>query len=89
MKRSQWGQCKLTNAAIWVVGSCDQAEDVSACTREQVSRFDQALRLPVGWPDRDGVDLLQVVGWLIAAVALGQGAPFWFDLLRRARELRK
>jgi hypothetical protein len=71
-----------------VVENCQDATDVTACTRKQAAEVDQAIRLPVGWPDSGGIDGLQVLGWLIAGVALGQGAPFWFDLLRKARELR-
>jgi hypothetical protein len=29
-----------------------------------------------------------VVGWLLAALALAQGAPFWFDLMGRLVRLR-
>lgn len=78
----------VAGQAISVVAECQEQADPVQCTRDQVGKVDPAIRLPVGWPDQDGIDALQVLGWLVAAVALGQGAPFWFDLLRRAGKLK-
>ena len=78
----------ISQEAISVVQGCESESDPSSCARERVQEIDPAIRLPVGWPDEDGVDAIQVFGWLIAGVALGQGAPFWFDLLRKATKLR-
>jgi hypothetical protein len=78
----------VAQQAVSVVERCEGQPDIPACTREQVDRVDAAIRLPVGWPDPDGVDIWQVLGWIIAAAALAQGAPFWFDVLRRASRLR-
>jgi hypothetical protein len=48
--------------------------------------------LPIGWtefpPKRDYAFLLQVAGWLITASTALFGAPFWFDLLQRAVQMR-
>lgn len=79
----------VVQQAARVVEGCEGNADIVTCTREQVEDVDQAIRLPVGWPDPDGIDALEVVGWLLAGIALGQGAPFWFDLLRRAGRLRR
>lgn len=39
------------------------------------------------------VDALRVVwsivGWFIAAAAIAQGAPFWFDVLRRVAGFKR
>lgn len=78
----------VADQASALVATCENQVDVSACTRKQVGRVDTAIRLPVGWPDPDGINWLQGLGWLIAGIALGQGAPFWFDLLRKAGKLR-
>jgi hypothetical protein len=78
----------VATQATAVVAACEGEADVTACTREQVEKVDTAIRLPVGWPDPDGIDWVQPLGWLIAGIALGQGAPFWFDLLRKAGRLR-
>lgn len=71
-----------------LVSKCEENKDVATCARTEVKKLDPALGLPIGWPDPNGIDALQVGGWLLTGIALGQGAPFWFDLLRRAGRLR-
>ena len=48
--------------------------------------------LPIGWasfpPVPDAAFVLQVAGWLITASTTLFGAPFWFDILQRAINLR-
>ena len=48
--------------------------------------------LPIGWasfpPVLDAAFVLQVAGWLITASTTLFGAPFWFDILQRAINLR-
>jgi hypothetical protein len=78
----------VAEQATAVSSVCEGQVDIASCTRDQVDTVNSAIRLPVGWPDPDGVDGIQVLGWLIAGMALGQGAPFWFDLLRKAGKLR-
>jgi hypothetical protein len=59
-----------------------------------LSRFDT---LPVGWtrPVSDVVYggrravLAALAGWMISVIALGLGAPFWFDTLNRIASLRQ
>ncbi|WP_051933748.1 hypothetical protein [Massilia sp. BSC265] len=56
----------------------------------------EALRrlwaMPIGWstfpPQLDTAFALQLAGWLITAGTTLFGAPFWFDLLQRAVQLR-
>ena len=52
----------------------------------------QLWALPIGWstfpPQLDSAFALQVAGWLITAGTTLFGAPFWFDLLQRAVQLR-
>jgi hypothetical protein len=57
----------------------------------------QALSLPIGWSDAStpwkqkdpgtGV-LFALVGWLLTAMAMTLGAPFWFDLLNQFMVVR-
>jgi len=52
-----------------------------------------ALRLPLGWSNgatpRGGFQYLRaLLGWVITAIALSLGAPFWFDLLSKVAALR-
>jgi hypothetical protein len=46
-----------------------------------------SLSLPIGWPD-PGFGLMRVFGWLLTALAVSLGAPFWFDLLSKFMTVR-
>lgn len=39
-----------------------------------------------GWQDFNG--LMSILGWLLTALAISMGAPFWFDLLNKLMQLR-
>jgi hypothetical protein len=58
-----------------------------------------ALQLPIGWATPDSTTLAhrtwpqpsrseQILGWLITALAVTMGAPFWFDLLNKVTAIR-
>jgi hypothetical protein len=81
----------VAEQAVNVASQCQDQQDVEMCTRNAVSDLDGAVHLPVGWTDRTLSDIegSQVVGWLLAGIALSQGAPFWYDLLRKATGVRK
>jgi hypothetical protein len=53
---------------------------------------DAFMALPIGWtsfpPALGAVFLLQVAGWLVTAATTLFGAPFWFDMLQRAVQMR-
>jgi hypothetical protein len=65
-------------------------ELVSDCARQEIDKIEGGMTLPVGWTDagQDGFDGLTLLGWVLAVVAIAQGAPFWFDLLRRISGVR-
>jgi hypothetical protein len=50
------------------------------------------MALPIGWtsfpPVLGPTFLLQVAGWLVTASTTLFGAPFWFDILQRAVQMR-
>jgi hypothetical protein len=50
------------------------------------------MALPIGWtsfpPVLGPAFLLQVAGWLLTASTTLFGAPFWFDILQRAVQMR-
>lgn len=55
--------------------------------------LDESLRpFPIGWNHAPYADCealaWAVLGWLITAVALMKGAPFWFDLLQKVMNFR-
>jgi hypothetical protein len=48
-----------------------------------------ALDLPIGWSKANSnFNLAMVVGWLLTALAISFGAPFWFDTLSKLSRLR-
>ncbi|MCP4612473.1 MAG: hypothetical protein GY845_27560 [Planctomycetes bacterium] len=62
---------------------------------ENLTRI-QKLGLPIGWNNDDprtipttvGGWITKALGWLITAIAISLGAPFWFDLLNKFTKLR-
>lgn len=59
---------------------------------DKISEAESTLRpLPVGWtaPQPHGVGwLFKFAGWILTALAISLGAPFWFDLLSKFMNLR-
>jgi len=71
------------------VGSATCGARDLACVRDTVGG---SIGLPVGWSHIDGSAgawSLRLLGWLIVAGSVTLGAPFWFDLLRRALAVRR
>jgi hypothetical protein len=54
-----------------------------------VARIDSvtAFGVPLGWRDAE-LEWLTVPGWLITALAISLGAPFWFDVLNKIMNVR-
>ncbi len=49
----------------------------------------EALRLPILWNKAtETVTLAVIAGWLITAIAISLGAPFWFDALSKLANLK-
>jgi hypothetical protein len=48
--------------------------------------------LGLGWEEFDNSSVLNIfyslIGWMVTALALSLGAPFWFDLLNKLMKLR-
>jgi hypothetical protein len=79
--------------------SFDELQKDDTCTAVTslvagVARRNETLaKLPIGWVDappfkQDRDVYLRLVGWLLTALALSLGAPFWFDLLNRFVNIR-
>lgn len=84
------------NAAVRSALAANASEQVQGKTLADLNisaaTFDD---LPVGWT-RAPQSLLgnwngatAIVGWLISIIAIGMGAPFWFDLVNRLASLRQ
>ena len=68
------------------------AQIAAAPTSLDRQTIDLLFTLPIGWtafpPVLDQAFLLQVAGWMLTASTALFGAPFWFDTLQRAIQLR-
>lgn len=58
----------------------------------QIDQQLHALSLPMGWhaPEQGGAPFgpTTLLGWLITAICVSLGAPFWFDALEKALNIR-
>jgi hypothetical protein len=55
---------------------------------KQVTDTESATLLPLGWKQGVHWSALMILGWLLTAIALSLGAPFWFDLLNKFMVVR-
>jgi hypothetical protein len=80
----------VAERAIGLTTRCENMSEseLSTCIREGAEKANASLTLPVGWSEGGGVDGWHVLGWLIAVIALSQGGPFWFDVLRKVSGLK-
>ena len=63
----------------------DEVAQLEAGNMERLGAFPIGWKgLPTGFPEF----LKMLLGWLITAVAVSLGAPFWFDLLGRVANIR-
>lgn len=54
----------------------------------------QKANVPMGWSDKAKAEfkekpLNNIIGWLVMAIAMVMGAPFWYDLLNKLVNMRK
>lgn len=75
----------------------DQLEKSSECKSvakviDIAMKRSETLNLPIGWGDKDKfwdkLFSLGFFGWLLTALAVSLGAPFWFDLLNNLINVR-
>jgi hypothetical protein len=64
----------------------------AAVAREAVARLD-SLQLPILWHGAAKMGIgpyvgRSILGWLVTALAVSLGAPFWFDLLNKVMVIR-
>lgn len=88
-----------SDAAAGAATPADIKDELSKVTKARDSL--EKLPVPLGWCEEDCLPddprrpptalyplLLKFVGLLISVLAVSQGAPFWFDLLQKAVNLR-
>ena len=82
-----------------VVTAAQQQVDANKSTQEPQSIKDlrsELNKVPVGWDRENWVSLrngdsnlfLKLFGWILTAIAVSLGAPFWFDGLGKALNIR-
>jgi hypothetical protein len=85
----------LGNAAARSMLAATAGQEVVVQTLAEVKpAVGQLADLPIGWtrPVSEALStmiLATLAGWTISIVAIGLGAPFWFDLLNRLVSLRQ
>ena len=82
---------------------CNISPAPSQCINEQISQsqlkeyIQQFRTFPIGWNNQENriffqsqqSPFLAFFGWFVSAIALSQGAPFWFDLLNKFINIRE
>lgn len=73
-------------------GAAEQIKSAGDQTSKAIGNIDE-LKLPLWWagenvPQGWSQIGVAVVGWLITAIAISLGAPFWFDALGKLANLR-
>lgn len=91
-----WEQPAVRQAALGAAGqAAARSGTASTAVTDSVTAVQSlpGLGLPVGWQQpvhwHDGLwTVTEIAGWLVTALLLMLGAPFWFDLLSRMVSLR-
>ena len=76
---------------LWLHPGAAASIGAGSATEGTKQALDALFTLPVGWdhaPASAGAGLLLFCGWLVTAISVLFGAPFWFDLLQRLVNLR-
>ncbi|MDX6382686.1 MAG: hypothetical protein QOK48_259 [Blastocatellia bacterium] len=79
-----------------VPDACEKDPNSPECRVEKNLKLIGKLGLPIGWTQSPTTDndprswhmtpqrwFLRIIGWLVTALALSLGAPFWFDMLNK------
>jgi hypothetical protein len=89
---------KIADEAAVAVEACKSEENPENCSflKESEKTRERLKKFPIGWAK--SLELRQVnwlwwlfikiIGWLITAVAISFGAPFWFNVLDKLNSIR-
>jgi len=98
ISKSLWTDSAMRGQAVEIASSYAKVQPDPA--KATLAELQQNLRpLPLGWDSAPGRpdagwylswygSFEKIVGWLITALAITLGAPFWFDLLDKFMSLR-
>jgi hypothetical protein len=90
----------LDDFSVLTQAKCRQADDAAALACSQLAMVKQAaaeITPLLGWNETtlrhfQNLEILALIdifiGWLLTAVALSLGAPFWFDMLQKVVRMR-
>jgi hypothetical protein len=75
------------------LASCSSLERPEECEawKNHETILQELHTLPVGWIGKNPEGwrwIIRLAGWLVTAIAISSGAPFWFDLINRLSDLR-
>lgn len=80
---------KISNAAVLF---SQENKSISAMDGQSakviMEELEKDIKLPLGW-DSQPFQWRNIFGWLLSAVLISFGAPFWFDLLGKIVNVRK
>ncbi len=80
---------KISNAAVLFSQENKSLSSVDAqSAKEIIEALNQDIKLPIGW-DTQPFQWRNIFGWILSAVLISFGAPFWFDLLGKIVNVRK
>ncbi|MBW4470829.1 MAG: hypothetical protein KME45_10570 [Stenomitos rutilans HA7619-LM2] len=92
------------NAIVCLQAQTDQASQIACLNNNAVNlrvALDRTTALPIGWNATNWQEQWQLhpqgrliaslkllIGWLVSAIALSMGAPFWFNVLNKIVNVR-
>jgi hypothetical protein len=75
--------------------ACKNIPDIEKCSYfQEAEQIRKKLELfPIGWAKEDLINLpnnfiLKLIGFILTALAISLGAPFWFDILNQLNSIR-
>jgi hypothetical protein len=90
-------RAKIADEAAVAVEACRGKENPKDCSflKETEKARERLQEFPIGWtqsaeggPANAAWFSMKIIGWLITALAVSLGAPFWFDLLDKLNSIR-
>ena len=90
-------RAKIADEAAVAVEACRSKENPEDCLflKETEEARERLKKFPIGWTESaDGSPangpwfFFKIIGWLITALAVSLGAPFWFDVLDKLNGIR-